>query len=156
MDSSYNYSTNYSSAQPLSPVVAIIYLAVVVLIIAAMWKVFTKAGKPGWAALVPIYNVYVMLQIIGRPTWWLVLYLVPIANVIVSIIVIFDMAKSFGKSTGFGFGLLFLSPIFYPILAFGDAKYVGPSAGGVAPTAPVGPAAPAAQAPPTPPTTPAK
>ena len=97
--------------------------------IVCLWKVFVKAGKPGWASIVPIYNVLTELEIIGRPWWWLLLMLVPLVNIVISIIVLFDLAKVFGKGTGFGFGLLLLSLIFMAILAFGDAKYLGPIAG---------------------------
>ena len=100
---------------------------VLLVIVAAMWKVFTKAGKPGWASIVPIYNIWVLLEIVGRPSWWLVLMLIPFVNFIVLIILSIDVAKSFGKGTGFGLGLAFLSLIFYPILGFGDAKYRGPA-----------------------------
>lgn len=105
------------------------YMAFIVFYLACMWKIFTKAGKPGWAAIIPIYNTLVQLEILGRPWWWLLLMFIPVVNFVISIIIIFDLAKVFGKSTGFGFGLLFLSFIFIPILAFSDAKYVGPIAG---------------------------
>jgi hypothetical protein len=94
----------------------------------AMWKVFTKANQPGWAVLIPIYNLYVLLEIVGRPWWWLLLFLIPGVNVIIAIILMFDLAKSFGKGAGFGLGLLLLNFIFILILAFGDAQYVGPVA----------------------------
>lgn len=103
-------------------------LAIGVFELIAMWKIFTKAGKPGWAALIPIYNTYTLLEIVGREWWWLLLMLIPLVNVVIIIIVLFDLAKSFGKDTGFGFGLLFLSGIFIPILGFGKAQYVGPAA----------------------------
>ncbi len=106
----------------------IIYLAIIIFIIAAVWKVFVKAGKPGWAAIVPIYNVIVLLEIVGRPLWWVLLFFIPIVNFIVAIIVYIDLAKSFGKSAAFGIGLLFLGIIFFPILGFGDAEYQGPQA----------------------------
>jgi hypothetical protein len=94
----------------------------------AMWKIFTKAGQPGWAVLIPIYNLFILLEIIGRPWWWLLLLLIPGVNIVISIILTFDLAKSFGKGTGFGFGLLFLNFIFILILGFGDAQYIGPVA----------------------------
>lgn len=97
-------------------------------IIAGFWKVFTKANQPGWAAIVPFYNIYIMLKIVGRPGWWLILCIIPLVNFIAFIILSIDMAKSFNKGTGFGVGLLFLGFIFYPILGFGDATYAGPSA----------------------------
>lgn len=104
-------------------VAVIFYIAIIVFLIAAMWKVFVKAGQPGWAAIVPIYNIYIMLQIAGRPGWWLLLMFVPFVNFVVQIIVALDIARNFGKSTGFGVGLFLLSPIFYPILGFGSATY---------------------------------
>jgi hypothetical protein len=105
----------------------LIWLAVLVFVIAAAWKVFTKAGKPGWAAIVPIYNYIVVMEIIGRPLWWFVLLLVPLVNIVIAIIVCIDLAKSFGQGTGFGIGLLLLSPIFMAILGFGSARYIGPA-----------------------------
>jgi hypothetical protein len=117
-----------SSSNNTNPVVTIIWLAIVVLVIAAQWAIFTKAGKPGWAAIIPIYNTIVLLQIVGRPVWWIILLLIPIVNIIVGIIVLNDLSKSFGKGVGFTLGLIFLSIIFYPILGFGSARYVGPAA----------------------------
>lgn len=111
-----------SSGGLMGPMVA---LAIVVFLIAAVWKVFTKAGKPGWASIIPIYNVIVLLQIAGRPVWWLLLMLIPFVNVIVSLVVVMDIAKAFGKGAGFGLGLFFLGPVFYPILGFGSAQYEG-------------------------------
>ena len=107
----------------------LLYFAVIAFALLCAWRIFVKAGKPGWAAIVPIYNVLVELQIIGRPWWWLILMLIPIVNIVIGVIILFDLAKVFGKGTGFGFGLLFLSPIFMALLAFGDAKYLGPIAG---------------------------
>jgi hypothetical protein len=105
----------------------LILLAVIVVSIAGIWKVFTKAGKPGWACLIPIYNVVVILQITGRPLWWIILYLIPIVNIAVCVIVMLDLARSFGKGAGFGIGLFLLSFIFFPVLGLGDAQYVGPA-----------------------------
>ena len=103
--------------------IMVIWLAVLVLMIAAMWKVFDKAGEPGWAAIVPIYNLYVMLKIAGKPGWWLILMLIPFVNLVVGIIMYIAFAQAFGKGAGFGLGLLFLGPIFFPILAWGEARY---------------------------------
>jgi hypothetical protein len=108
---------------------ALMGLVIMAAMIVGFWKVFTKAGKPGWACLVPIYNVICMLQIVGRPLWWFLLMLVPIVNIVVAVIVSMDMSRSFGKGPGFGIGLAFLGMFFYPILGFGDAQYKGPSAG---------------------------
>jgi len=102
----------------------IIPLAIVVLMIASMWKIFTKAGQPGWASIVPIYNLIILLKIVNKPLWWIILFLIPIANFIVLILVINELSKSFGKGVGFTIGLLFLGVIFYPILGFGDAQYI--------------------------------
>ena len=105
----------------------IIWLAVVVLVVVGFWKTFAKAGKPGWAAIVPIYNIIILLEIVGRPLWWIVLFIIPVVSIVAAIIVALDVAKSFGKSTGFGIGLAFLPMIFYPILGFGSATYLGPA-----------------------------
>ena len=103
--------------------VMIIYLAFVILMIASAWKVYTKAGQPGWGVLIPIYNVYLMLKIAGKPGWWLILLFIPIVNIVVSIIVALALSANFGKGAGFGIGLIFLPFIFYPILGFGGATY---------------------------------
>jgi len=115
----------------------VVYIVVIVFEIAALWKVFVKAGKPGWAAIIPIYNIYVLLKVIGRPGWWLLLFLIGIVpfvgwivDLVLGIIIGQDLAKSFSKSTGFGVGLWLLSFIFIPILGFGQAQYAGPSASG--------------------------
>ena len=104
----------------------LIYLVIMVAIIAGMWKVFVKAGKPGWACIVPIYNIIVLLEIAGKPLWWIVLLIIPIVNLVILILVALEIAKAFGKGTGFGLGLAFLGPIFYPILGFSDATYTKP------------------------------
>ncbi|MFW5713464.1 MAG: DUF5684 domain-containing protein [Brevefilum sp.] len=99
-----------------------------IIMIIAMWKLFSKAGKPGWASLIPIYNIWVLLEIVGRPGWWIILMLIPGVNFIIGIIVMIDLAKSFGKETGFAIGLILLPFIFMLILAFGKAQYQGPAA----------------------------
>lgn len=105
------------------------WLIVAILMIAGFWKTFEKAGQPGWAAIIPIYNLYILLQIVGRPGWWILLYLIPLVNIIIPIIVGIDVAKSFGKDTLFGVLLLWLfMPIGFLLLGFGDAQYVGPAA----------------------------
>jgi hypothetical protein len=109
-------------------VILLIQLAIVVGVVAGVWKCFTKAGKPGWAAIVPFYNVVVMLEIAGRPIWWIVLFFIPIVSLVVMIIVMLDFAKAFGKGAGFGIGLALLGFIFFPILGFSDAQYVGAGA----------------------------
>ncbi len=101
----------------------LVVLALVVVVIASVWKTFSKAGKPGWAAIVPIYNVVVLLQIAGKPVWWLLLFLIPFVNIIFVLMTYISLAKNFGKGAGFGVGLVFLGFIFFPILGFGDAQY---------------------------------
>jgi hypothetical protein len=108
-------------------------LAATIATVAGMWKTFEKAGKPGWAAIIPIYNMIVVLEITGRPIWWIFLFLIPLANIVFGIIIHVDLAKSFGQGVGFAIGLLLLSFVFYPILGFGDYKYLGPA---VSPTGP--------------------
>lgn len=105
----------------------VIWLVVIVAVVAGAWKMFVKAGKPGWAAIVPIYNTIVILEITGKPIWWIVLLFIPIVSIIIAIMVMIELAKAFGKGTGFGIGLVFLPFIFIPILGFGDAQYQGPS-----------------------------
>jgi hypothetical protein len=105
--------------------VGIVYLAIIILMIAAMWKIFTKAGKPGWAAIIPIYNTIVLLEVVGKPIWWFLLMFIPFVNFIILIIVDLELAKKFGQSTGFAIGLILLPVIFYPILGFGSAQYQG-------------------------------
>ena len=102
---------------------AIVYLAVIVLMIAGMWKVFVKAGKPGWAAIIPIYNMVVLCEIAGKPAWWVILFFIPFVNLIMFIIVSLAIAAKFGKGAGYGIGLALLSFIFYPLLGFSDARY---------------------------------
>ena len=132
----YSYSAS-SQGQAPGPLFWIFWLAVTILMIAACWKVFTKAGQPGWAAIIPIYNWYILCKIVGRPGWWVILFFIPFINFIIGIILCIDLAKSFGKGVGFAIGLILLGIIFFPILGFGSAQYQGPAAGGLAPrTAP--------------------
>ena len=102
------------------------WLAIVVFMIVTAWKVYEKAGEPGWASLIPIYNVIVMLKIVGKPLWWLIMLIIPGVNLIFAIWMVNMLSKSFGKDEGFTVGLLLLGFVFYPILAFGDARYLGP------------------------------
>lgn len=116
------YSTNVSTEQ-----LVLIVLALIVNLV-AYWLIFAKSGKPGWAALIPVYNIYVYLKIVGRPVWWLLLILVPIVNVLVYIIVTYDLAKSFGKGIGYTLLMLLVHPVGQLMLAFGKATYTGPYA----------------------------
>jgi len=107
----------------------VIGFLVSILMIAATWKIFTKANKAGWKAIIPIYNTYVMLKIVGRPGWWLILLFVPAVNVIFAFILAYDTARAYGKDVGFTIGLILLPVIFLPILGFGSSRYVGAVAG---------------------------
>jgi len=104
-------------------VLVILYLAFIIVVIAGMWKTFEKANQPGWGVLIPIYNVILLLNVAGKPIWWLILFFIPIVNLIPGILVPIGVAKNFRQGTGFGIGLLFLPFIFYPILGFGDAEF---------------------------------
>ena len=98
--------------------------------IAGGWKMFVKAGQPGWAVLVPLYNAIIFLKIVGRPTWWVVLTMIPFVNTVIVFILNIDMAKSFGKGVGFGIFMALFPAIGVPMLGFGSAQYQGPSASG--------------------------
>ena len=104
----------------------VIYIAFIALLLVSMWKIYTKAGKPGWAVIIPIYNIIVLLEIVGKPWWWLLLMLIPGVNVVFLVWTYNLLSLSFGKTSGFTVGSLLLSPIFIPILGLGDAKYAGP------------------------------
>jgi len=103
----------------------IIYLIIGILMLISMWKIYAKAGKPGWAAIIPIYNIIVLLEIVDKPLWWIILMFIPFVNIVISIIVTVELAKKFGQSVGFAIGMILLSIIFYPILAFGSSTYKG-------------------------------
>jgi Family of unknown function (DUF5684) len=124
----YSYTSQGKACGPVFWICWILWLVFAVLMIAALWKVFSKAGHPGWASIIPIYNLYIWCKIVGRPWWWILLMLIPLVNFIVGIILCIDMAKSFGKGAGFGIGLALLGVIFLPILGFGSAQYQGPAA----------------------------
>ena len=109
-----------------SAVYAILSLAIYVLTLVAMWKLFVKAGRAGWKCLIPFYNTYCLYDIAWGNGWLFLLMFVPCVNVVVGIMMLFKLAKAFGQGTGFGFGLLFLNTIFILILGFGSAEYVGP------------------------------
>ncbi len=108
----------------------IVYLALLILMIVSQWKIYEKAGQPGWASIIPFYNIYILLKIVGKPGWWLILLFIPLVNIVIGIWITNLLSKSFGKDVGFTLGLIFLSVIFYPILAFGDAQYIGPAGAG--------------------------
>ena len=119
-------------------IIVVVYVAIIVFEIAALWKVFVKAGQPGWAAIIPIYNLYILLKVIGTagvvaaavPRRLIIPFVGWILLIVIGIIIAIDLAKSFAKSSGFAVGLIFLNFIFVPILGFGEAQYVGPAAQG--------------------------
>ncbi len=106
----------------------LLYVALLVVVIIGAWKMFVKAGQPGWGCIVPILNIYFMTKIAGRPGWWILLFFIPIANIVVLIILMNDISKSFGRGIGTTLGLIFLNAIFICILGYGSAQYQGPAA----------------------------
>ncbi|HVS98742.1 MAG TPA: DUF5684 domain-containing protein [Puia sp.] len=100
--------------------------AITILVIVAQWKVYQKAGQPGWACIIPVYSFWVLLKIVGKPGWWLIMMFIPIVNIVYAIWTINMLSKSFGKDEGFTVGLILLGFVFYPILGFGSARYLGP------------------------------
>lgn len=106
-------------------IIGLIALAVAILEIVSIWKLFVKAGRPGWASIIPIYNIIVALDICKMPIWWLILFIIPFANIVAEIMLAINFAKAYGKGIGMGIVLLFFPEIGLPILAFTDAKYVG-------------------------------
>jgi len=104
----------------------IIWMALIVLMIVAMWRIFTKAGKSGWTAIIPLLNTLQMLDIAGKPWWWLLLMMIPIVDIVMLFLLSISFARAFGKGAGFGIGLVILAPIFYLILGFGSAQYQRP------------------------------
>lgn len=114
--------SNYGSA--IGTIGILIYLVIMVVWIVSFWKLFTKAGKPGWAAIIPIYNLIVMLDIIKRPLWWIILLLIPFVNIIFTIIVMADFVKAYGKPGWHAILAILFGIIYFPYLAFSDASYV--------------------------------
>jgi hypothetical protein len=108
-------------------VLGIIYLGVIVFMTCSMIGIYIKAGKPWWAAIVPIYNIVVLMEIVGKPLWWILLFFIPLANIVAIFMVTHSLSKSFGKDVGYTLGLILLAFVFYPMLAFGSARYQGPA-----------------------------
>lgn len=103
----------------------IVMIVVGILTYVSIWKVFVKAGKPGWTSLIPIYNIVILLEITNKPTWWVILMFIPFVNIITAFMLTYNLALSFGKDIGFTIGLILLPYVFYPILGFGNSKYIG-------------------------------
>ena len=116
-------SSTSAAAGAFVLILFLVYFALIVLVVAGQWKMFTKAGKPGWACLVPIYNIIVWVEVAGRPIWWFLLLFVPLVNIVISIILLIDITKKFGRGGGTIVGLIFLPFVFVPILGFGSAQY---------------------------------
>jgi len=108
--------------------IGIVYLAIIILVVVGGWKMFVKAGQPGWAILIPFFNYYIICKMVGRPGWWVILLFIPIVSLVMLIILMNDLSKSFGRGVGTTIGLVLLTFIFIPILGFGSAEYHGPSA----------------------------
>lgn len=106
----------------------VIWFAIVLIVAVGAWKVFTKAGQPGWGIFVPIYNALLMVRIVGRPDIWVLFMLIPLVNIVIGIILMMDLAKSFGKDVAYAIGMIILPVVFLPMLGFGSARYVGPAA----------------------------
>ncbi len=107
--------------------VLLIVLILIVIDVVGMWKIFTKAGKPGWAAIIPIYNYIVLMEIIGKPLWWVIMLLLPCVNLVFGILVYIELAKCFGKDAFYGVLLFLFRTIMIPVLGFSDAQYTPPS-----------------------------
>jgi hypothetical protein len=102
----------------------LLVIGIAFITIAGMWKIFEKAGQPGWAAIIPIYNTIILLEIVRKPWWWLILMIIPYIGIIWGIWAMNLLSKSFGKDEGYTIGILFLPFIFIPMLGFGDAQYI--------------------------------
>jgi hypothetical protein len=141
----YSYNTGGSGlAAGLLIVYLLLIIAVYVVVFAGVWKMYAKAGKPGWVAIIPFYNWWVWLEIIDRPRWWfwaifaVLLAWVPFLNIFIILglyfivgMAVLDMVKCFGKGSFHEIGLVVLPFIFAPILGFGGAQYIGPVAAGL-------------------------
>ncbi len=106
----------------------LIYLGIIVLTLAGAWAAFAKAGKPGWAAIIPIYNFIVALEISNKELWWIILLLIPCVQIIAAFIVAIEFAKAYGFGAGMGIGIVLVPFICLPIIGFGSCKYVGAAA----------------------------
>ena len=109
----------------MNDIVELVFWGIVIFEIGAWWQLFKKAGEPGWAAIVPFYNIYVMLKVADKPGWWLpVILFVPFLSIVLWILMLVAIAQNFGKGAGYALGLIFLPFIFVPVLAFGKASYL--------------------------------
>lgn len=125
IESTVDYSSAIATSMAVVSVIMIIFFIIGVITIIANWKVFTKVGKPGWTSLIPFYNMYQLFEVAGMNGWMFFLLLIPFVNFIIIIMLNINLAKVFGKDTGFAIGLILFNPIFMLILAFSDATYIG-------------------------------
>ena len=160
--SDYSYTTDAATTGSSSVSLAVfflLYLPLIIIMVASYWKIFTKAGRPGWVALIPLYREWVVIEMIGKPAWWFLMLFIPIVNIVFAIMMYNELAKTFGKGAGFVVLMIFLPFIAFPILGFGKSRYTAPagaagtgSAGVTPPTPPTPPTSPVAPVPPTTPT----
>ncbi|OGU07276.1 MAG: hypothetical protein A2075_09525 [Geobacteraceae bacterium GWC2_58_44] len=95
------------------------------LILSSMWVVFNKAGRSGVISIIPIYNMYILLEISGKPGWWLILMLIPGVGFVFHLLAMLGLAEKFGRGSLYGLGLFFLPMFFFPMLGFGESQYQG-------------------------------
>jgi hypothetical protein len=121
---------DYDQLMGVFQVIGAVLFVFILILVVSMWNIFTKAGQEGWKAIIPIYNMVVLMEIIRKPWWWILLMLIPYVGIIWSIWSMNLLSKSFGKGTGFTVGLVLLSIVFFPILAFDDSEYTDPTSDG--------------------------
>lgn len=125
----YSYGAdNGALVAALTGAIFVPFVIIWIISVIGKWKIYEKAGQPGWAAIIPIYNYIVLLEIVGKPIWWIILLLIPCVNIVILIWLANLLSKSFGQSEGFTVGMILLPMIFYPLLGFGNYTYLGPSA----------------------------
>ncbi len=125
----YSTSTEVSGASlALLLTLFIVWFIIAILMVISIWRLFIKAGKPGWAAIVPIYNIVVMLEISGKPMWWIAMLFIPFVNIVFGIMIYYSFVKAYGKSDGFAVLAIFFPYIMYPIMAFSSkTQFIGAS-----------------------------
>ena len=116
-------TTGDAGGGALATTLVVLAFAWLVLVLAAGWRMYVKASQPGWVAIIPFLNVFGLLKIVHRPLWWFVLFLVPLVNVVVAVVVLVDLARAFGRGWGTALLLVFLTPIGFLVLGFGDDAY---------------------------------
>ena len=122
---SYEYENIARQAAIVGTLTMIVGIVLAVVLVVSMWKIFAKAGKPGWASIVPFYNLYVLYEISWGKGIYFLLLLVPFVNAFIGILTVYKLGQNFGKSTGFIIGMILLPIIFMPLLAFGDSAFIG-------------------------------